>query len=206
MKTVAMFNRFGAIANIVGGICVAIAYTLHPHHASPDIIAGSFWLAIHVLFALSLILGVFGLFSLYQRHLPRSRVIGLVGFILAVISLMGISGLNFFEAFINPILAVEFPEFVHHHGAGTGIGHVSWLFPLLGVFFLLGYELFCFDLFKAKTVSRYALSLTMVGTLVFGIGLSGFLPMIVVQLGSILFGLGLISLGFGSYRQVGELA
>ena len=59
---------------------------------------------------------------------------------------------------------------------------------------------------KAKTVSRYALSLTMVGTLVFGIGLSGFLPMIVVQLGSILFGLGLISLGFSSYRQVGELA
>ena len=206
MKAQTMFNRFGSVANIIGGICVAIAYTLHPHHATPDVIAGSFWLIIHVLFALSLMFGVFGLFTLFQRHFLKSNMIGLIGFILAVVSLMGISGLNFFEAFINPVIAVESPAFVHKHGAGTSIGHVFWLFPLLGIFFLLGYELFCLDLFNANTVNRNALLLTMLGTLVFGIGLSGFLPMIVVQVGSILFGSGLVSLGVASFRYHGEQA
>lgn len=201
MTTQILFNRFGAVANIVGGVCVGLAYTLHPHHATPDVIAGSFWLIIHVLFALSLLFGVFGLFALYQRHLHNSRLIGLAGFILAVISLVGISGLNFFEAFINPVIAIESPVFVHHYGAGTGIGHVSWLFPLLGLFFLLGYELFCVDMLRTKTVNRSVLILTMLGTLIFGIGLSGFFPMIVVQVGSIMFGLGLVSLGVSSYIQ-----
>lgn len=200
MTTQIIFNRFGSLANVIGGICVAIAYTLHPHHATAEVVAGSFWLTIHLLFALSLMAGVFGLFALFVRHLPISKSTGLVGFILAVVSLMGIAGLNFFEAFINPVLAIESPVFVHKHGAGTGIGHVSWIFPLLGIFFLLGYELFCFDLLRAGTINRTALLLTMVGTLVFGIGLSGLLPMIVVQVGSILFGLGLLSLGLTSYR------
>ena len=201
MTTQIIFNRFGSLANVMGGVCVAIAYTLHPHHATAEVVAGSFWLTIHVLFALSLMAGVFGLFALFLRHLPKSKLTGLVGFILAVVSLMGIAGLNFFEAFINPVLAIESPAFVQNHGAGTGIGHVSWIFPLLGIFFLLGYELFCFDLLTAGTIDRTALLLTMVGTLVFGIGLSGLLPMIVVQVGSILFGLGLLGLGVTSYRQ-----
>lgn len=206
MNTQTTFNRFGAVSNIIGGICVAIAYTLHPHHATPDVVAGSFWLVIHVLFALSLIFGIFGLFTLFNKHVTGSKTIGLVGFILAVISLIGISGLNFFEAFINPVLAVESAAFVHHHGAGTGIGHVAWLFPLLGLFFLAGYELFCLDLLKAKTINGHALKLTMVGTMVFGIGLSGFLPMFVVQVGSILFGVGLVSLGIAGYRDGGAHA
>ena len=168
MTTQIIFNRFGSLANVMGGVCVAIAYTLHPHHATAEVVAGSFWLTIHVLFALSLMAGVFGLFALFLRHLPKSKLTGLVGFILA---------------------------------AGTGIGYVSWIFPLLGIFFLLGYELFCFDLLTAGTIDRTALLLTMVGTLVFGIGLSGLLPMIVVQVGSILFGLGLLGLGVTSYRQ-----
>lgn len=204
MKAQTLFNRFGSVANIIGGICVATAYTLHPHHATADVVAGSFWLFIHLLFALSLVFGVFGLFSLYQRHIADSKMAGLIGFILAVVSLMGITGLNFFETFINPVIALESPAFVRRYGAGTGIGHVTWLFPLLGVFFLIGYELFCFDLLKSGKLNRYAVGLTMVGTLAFGIGLSGFLPMIVVQTGSVLFGLGLISLGIASYCDRGE--
>ena len=200
------FNRFGSFSNIVGGICVAIAYTFHPHHANPEVISGGFWLGIHVLFSLSLLFGVFGLFALFLKHIKRSGVIGLVGFILGVTSLMGISGLNFFEAFINPVIAIEYPEFVTRYGAGTTIGYVKFLFPVFGVLFLLGYVMFCVDMLKAKTVSRCALQLTVVGTLLFGIGLSGFLPMIVVQIGSVIFGSGLVSLGLTGWKQQENVA
>jgi len=200
MTQLQIFNRFGSVANIIGGICVAIAYTLHPHHANPEVISGGFWLGIHVLFSLSLLFGVFGLIALFLRHIQQSGVMGLVGFILAVTSLMGISGLNFFEAFINPVIAIESPEFVLRYGAGTTIGYVAFLFPVFGVLFLLGYVMFCADMMKAKTVNRYALQLTIIGTLVFGIGLSGFLPMFVVQVGSVIFGFSLVSLGLTGWK------
>ncbi len=78
---------------------------------------------------------------------------------------------------------------------------MAFLFPILGVLFLLGYVLFCGDMLNAKTSNRRALQLTVAGTVVFGIGLSGFLPMIVVQLGSILFGSGLVYLGITEWKQ-----
>ena len=200
------FDRIGAASNIIGGICVAIAYPLHPHHATPEVVAGDFWLNVHILFALSLLFGVFGLVALFQRHVDNGRMLGLIGFLLAVTSLIGISGLNFFEALINPVLAVESPDFVHHYGAGTGIGYVAILFPMLGVLFLLGYVFFCWDMIRAATTSRNALLLTIGGTVVFAIGLSGFLPMMVVKIGSILFGAGLVALGLAQLRGVVEKA
>jgi hypothetical protein len=195
MKIETLTKNFGGVAHVFGGLFVAIAYTLHPHHQTPEIIGGQFWLIIHILFALSLLFGIFGLIGLYQLHLKNSRVSGFVGFLLAVTSLIGIFGLNYYEAFINPVLAREAPAFVDSYGAGTGIGLVTYLFPVAGMMFLFGYELLCFDLLRAKTVNRYAVVLTIVGTLVFGLGLSGLFPMIVVKVGSVLFGSGLIGLG-----------
>ena len=65
MKTENLAKNFGGVAHVLGGTCVAIAYTLHPHHQSPEIVAGQFWLVIHILFALSLIFGIFGLIGLF---------------------------------------------------------------------------------------------------------------------------------------------
>jgi len=191
----------GGVAHIFGGVFVAIAYTLHPHHQTPEIISGQFWLIIHILFALSLIFGIFGLIGLYQLHLKKSRLSGFIGFLLAVSSLIGIFGLNYFEAFINPVLAIESPGFVDNYGAGTMIGLVTFLFPISGAMFLFGYGLLCIDLLRAKTLNHQAVVLTIIGTFVFGLGLSGLFPMIVVKAGSVLFGAGLVGLGIAAIRK-----
>ncbi len=205
MKTESLAKNFGGSAHVLGGTCVAIAYTLHPHHQSPEIVAGQFWLVIHVLFALSLIFGIFGLIGLFLLHMFRSRVSGFIGFLLAVTSLIGIFGLNYFEAFINPVLANEAPEFVTRYGAGTTIGLVEILFPAAGAMFLIGYVMLCVDMLRAKTLNRSVVILTIAGTLVFGLGLSGGFPMIVVKTGSVLFGSGLIGLGIATIREPGKL-
>jgi hypothetical protein len=155
---------------------------------------------VHVLFALSLIFGIFGLIGIFLQHIQSSTLKGLIGFILAVFSLIGISGLNFFEAFINPVLAVQSADFVHQYGAGTEIGLVAFLFPLSGVCFLVGYSLLCFDIIRAKSLNTACAGLTLLGTVVFGLGLSGFLPMLIVQTGSVLFGAGLICMGLTIMR------
>lgn len=196
-----LVKNMGGLANVFGGLFVAIAYSLHPHHQTPDVIASQFWLGIHILFALSLLFGTFGLIAVFQQHIKHSRLSGFIGFVLAVTSLIGIFGLNFYEAFINPVLAHEAPEFVMQYGAGTRIGLVSYLFPLSGVLFLVGYSLLCIDILHADTLNRRAVQFTLLGTLVFGIGLSGFFPMLVVQIGSVLFGSGLISLGVAIIKK-----
>jgi len=196
-----LMRNFSGVAHVFGGIFVAIAYTLHPHHQTPDTISSQFWLAIHILFALSLLFGIFGLIGLYYQHIKNSRLIGLVGFLLAVTSLIGIFGLNYFEAFINPVLAREAPEIVDRYGAGTGIGMVAFLFPVSGMMFLFGYLLLGIDLLHARTINHYGVKLMMAGTLVFGLGLSGFFPMIVVKIGSLLFGSGLLALGISVIRK-----
>ncbi len=200
MRIENLMKNFTGTAHVFGGIFVAIAYTLHPHHQTADIISGPFWLLIHILFALSLVLGIFGLIGLYQLHIKSSQLSGFVGFFLAVTSLIGIFGLNYFEAFINPVLANEAPEFVKNYGAGTEIGLVAYLFPASGMLFLFGYLLLGVDLLRTKTVNHHAVKLTIAGTLVFGLGLSGYFPMIVVKIGSILFGSGLVALGISAIR------
>lgn len=201
MNIVVVSKNMVGISNIFGGTLVGIAYLFHPHHQTPDVIRTDFWLMVHVLFALSLIFGIFGLIGIFILHIRSSALKGLVGFVLAVFSLIGISGLNFFEAFINPVLAIESADFVHQHGAGTEIGLVALLFPLFGVCFLVGYSLLCFDIIRAKSLNTACAGLTLLGAVVFGLGLSGFFPMLIVQAGSVLFGTGLICMGLTIMRN-----
>lgn len=54
---------------------------------------------------------------------------------------------------------------------------------------------------RAKTLPPGAAWLTIAGVVVFGAGLSGFLPMIVVRLGSVIFAMGLGWLGLALWRS-----
>ena len=53
---------------------------------------------------------------------------------------------------------------------------------------------------RTRNGSTFLLALCIVGTIIFAIGLSGLVPMIVVRTGSVIFGLGLAMLGFGLWR------
>jgi hypothetical protein len=188
--------KWGGYANVVGGLLVAVAYVSHPHHETPEIIAGTYWLWTHVLFVFSLLFGVFGLIALMGFTLRRGSAMGVVGYVIAISSLILIFGLNYYETFINPVVAAEAPAFVSTYGAGLTIGIVTVLFPASGGLFLLGYVLFSADLLRTGQLGRAAPVAMIVGVVVFGAGLSGFLPMIVVQVGSVLFGAATMWLGF----------
>ena len=92
-------------------------------------------------------------------------------------------------------------KFVNRYGAGTMTGSVKFLFPIAGAMFLTGYSLLMFDILQARSLNRPAVLLTLASTLVFGIGLSGLFPMIIVQTGPVLFGGGLIGLGITTIRR-----
>lgn len=189
-------QQFAGYGGIVGGIALAAAYLTHPATASPVIVASTAWIWIHVGFMVSLIAGVFLLFALFALYLQKTpAVTGAIGFVLAVMSLVFVFGLDYSEVFIFPVLAVEFSEVVVRYGDGTSMPSVAFAFPVTGVAFLIGFVLFSYELMRTATVSHRAALVTIVGTVVFAAGLSGFLPMFVVRSGSVVFGLGLALMG-----------
>lgn len=192
----------GGIANVIGGISVAVAYVLHPPEAQPEVVAGGLWAFVHVLFMISLIGGVFALFAFLCSYMRNGgTILGVIGCCMAILSLIMIFGLDYAEVFIFPTLAIDFPEVVLTYGDGTMMPSIAFAFPASGILFLLGYLILSNELRKLKCVSpRSAISL-MAGTLVFGAGLSGFMPMIVVQIGAVLFGLGLVWTGLSLFRN-----
>ena len=118
-----------------------------------------------------------------------------IGFALALTSLVFVFGLDYAEVFIFPTLAVEFPSVVERYGDGTMMPSVPFAFPVTGVLFLSGFVLFGTALYRVEAVPKGTAVLTIVGTVVFGVGLSGVLPMIVVRVGAVVFGAALVSLG-----------
>ncbi len=126
---------------------------------------------------------------------------GFMGFLMAVTSLVFVFGLDYAEVFIFPTLAVEFPEVVVAYGDGTMMPSVAFAFPATGVLFVVGFLLFGKELYRTETVEKGASLLTMIGTIVFGIGLSGLVPMIVVRIGAVVFGAGLVWLGASVWRH-----
>lgn len=193
--------HYAGLVNAAAGVCVGLAYVLHPHHATPEIVGSSFWFWVHILFLLSLIGGIFGTMGIFAYHSNATGWPGLVGMVLIIVSLTFIFGLNYWEIFINPVVAAEIPDFVRTYGAGETIGLVAVVFPATGIMFMAGYLLLCTDIIKKRTLPAGSAWLTMIGVVVFGAGLSGVFPMFVVKIGSILFAFGLISLGMALWMH-----
>ena len=192
----------GGLANVIGGICVAAAYVLHPPEAQPEVVASGLWALVHILFMISLLGGVFALFAFLCACLRQGgKLPGVIGCCMAIVSLILIFGLDYAEVFIFPTLAVEFPEVVLKYGDGTMMPSIAFAFPLSGILFLLGYLILSNEIRRLKCVSAGSAIALMLGTIVFAAGLSGFTPMIVVQVGSVLFGLGLIWTGLSLFHK-----
>ena len=194
---------WGGVANLIGGVLVAMAYLLHPPEAPPDTVSSNLWLIVHAGFMVSLVAGIFALIAFLGQYLRAGGGLsGTIGCVMAITSLVFIFGLDYSEVFIFPTLAVEFPEVVWKYGDGTIMPSVAFAFPLSGILFLIGYLLFAFQLARTDCVSRASGLMLGIGTLVFGVGLSGFVPMIVVRVGAILFGAGLIWTGLSLRARV----
>ena len=114
---------------------------------------------------------------------------------LAMISMVMIFGLDYAEVFIFPTLAVEYPAVIERYGDGLMMPSLAFTFPATGVLFLIGYVLFFSALRRQGTISSTSGWVTIAGTVLFVAGLSGVLPMFVVQAGAALFGLGLVLTG-----------
>jgi len=193
--------KTGAVLNFLGGLLVALGYVLHPHQMVADTIGTNYWVIVHFLFLFSLPFGVFGFIAMLAHYSESATKIGLIGFFLGITSLIIIFGMNYYETLIAPVLAIEESAFIDRTGAGLEIGLVALIFPLGGLMFLLGYVLFYYDMLKTKSLPPLGIKILIIGTIIFSIGLSGILPMIVVRIGSVIFGVGLMLVSISLFNK-----
>lgn len=194
--------RWAGPANMVSGLLVALGFVLHP----PDEVATvstAMWMVAHVLLVLSLVIGVLGLFGLYARQPQESGMLGLVGFLLIFMGMASFLGITYYEAFINPAVAASDPAFVESQMAGVLPGPLMVILPLSGVSFSLGWLLFGLGLLRAGILPRWAIILTIIGGIAFGLG--PVFSLIVAKITAVVFGAGVIWLGYALWTEAGQV-
>lgn len=194
-------TRAGAIGMIVSGLALGYSYVSHPHHMTPEMIGSTFWVIIHALFALSLVLGLLGTTALYAPTAGRAGRWGLGGFVSLFVGMMLIFGLDYYEVLIAPYLAVHYPQVIADHGAGDAMGPVAIFFPLAGGLTVLGYAALAYGWMKGGVLPKPVAVSMILAALAFGFGLSPLGGLMAARITAAAFGGALIAIGVSAWRS-----
>jgi hypothetical protein len=195
------FIRAGGILMIISGLALGYAYIFHPHIMPTDVIASPNWFLIHLLFAVSLVLGLMGTTALYAVSATRTGLLGLSGFVLLFIGMMLIFGLDYYEVFIAPFLAVNYPGVINDYGAGDTMGPVAIVFPLAGSLTVIGYALLGAGWKRTRVIPGYIGNMLIVTSIAFGVGLSPAGGIMLARITAALFGASLVVVGIVALLQ-----
>ena len=198
-------TRAGAAGMIVSGLALGYSYVSHPHHMTPEMIGSAFWVVIHALFAVSLVLGLLGTTALYAPTAERAGRWGLGGFVSLFIGMMLIFGLDYYETLIAPYLAVHYPDVIVDHGAGDAMGPVAIFFPLAGVLTVLGYAALAYGWMKGGVLPKPVAVAMIIAALAFGFGLSPLGGLMAARITAAAFGAALIAIGISAWRSAPPL-
>ena len=195
------FIRAGGLLIIVSGLALGYSYISHPEQMPPEVIASIDWFWIHMLFAVSLVLGLLGTTALYAVSAPRTGLLGLIGYLLLFAGMMMIFGLDYYEIFIAPFLAEHYPQVIIDHGAGDTMGLVAIAFPLSGSLTVVGYALLGWAWKRARVVPGAIAIALIVTALAFGVGLSPLGGIQIARITASLFGAALVAVGIAALMQ-----
>jgi len=199
--TVLLFIRAGGLLMIISGLALGYSYISHPHPMPPEVIASANWILVHILFAVSLVLGLLGTTALYTVTALRTGRLGLIGYVMLFIGMMMIFGLDYYEVLIAPFLATNYPVVINDHGAGDAMGMVAFAFPLSGLLTVVGYALLGAAWTRSRIVPGYLGILLILSALAFGMGLSPVGDIEIARITAVAFGAALVAVGISAMLQ-----
>lgn len=185
--------RWAGLANIAAAILVVAGRILHPADQAANVVTSA-WVTAHILTLVAILVGIPGVFGVYIRQARSTGGLGFLGFLLIFLGLGGFLGIVYFEAFINPVLATEAPSFLEKQFSGQLPGALNTILPVTGIAFALGWLLFGIGTYRASILPRWSAVLAFIGAI--PLGLRPFFPGSVVTIGTVIFGLGILWLGY----------
>jgi hypothetical protein len=198
----AIVHKSAALGMMASGILLGFACISHPHLMPPSVIASNSWVFIHAAFLISLVVGLLGTTGLYSRSMERTGLLGLIAYLTLFVDIVLIAGLDYYETFIAPHLAREFPMVIEKYGAGDTMGPVAIAFPVSGALTVIGFALLGLANLRTGAFGRARMIFLIVTAIIFGVGLSLLGTISVAQAGAALFGVALVWTDWSYWRDV----
>jgi hypothetical protein len=162
------------------GTFVGAAASLHP-----------LWIPSQFLHTLAALLTLFGLVGLYMQQADRNRSLGLIGFVVALFG----TGFYLADAVIAlvvfPVAATNAPALI----AADGALNMSPAYIVFAVIYMVGYILFGIALLSKNALPRAGTLLLIVGAILANLP-PGLVPMFILIIGGVLWGIGAAWLGY----------
>lgn len=168
--------RLSALAGVLSAVSIILGKLLIP---LPNRQIGEVFDTFSAFFGLFLVIGV------YLMHRKESGVFGGVAAFMLFTGLTAVVSLDYFGAF----MALELPA-----GMVDDLldGRNGWVFAVSGLTFLIGEILFGISVIRAGVFSKVAAILFMLGMIPVALDLTGIFPEYVVNISSVVAGIGLI--------------
>ncbi|MBI3941338.1 MAG: hypothetical protein HY315_10940 [Acidobacteria bacterium] len=190
--------RLCGLANFLAGLLTALYWFFHPGLTDPAAPLGSRWMLVNTMFIILLVLNLLGLVGLYGRQSESAGTLGFLGFLIAFFSTALFIGAGTFDAYVNPVLTASAKELLDPKGPLLA-GPMAALFGVTGIGFALGFVLFAIAIIRAGVLPRWAAVLLLPSAPI--LGLSPLMPITARMIGSVVFGIANMWLGYALWSE-----
>ena len=192
--------RWSGLANVVGGVLLALFFVLHPGGGDPptaQAVLTSPHALEHTLGVTAMALLLLGLPALIARLAARHGRSAWIGFALAFVGTYLLGGVMFFDAYITPAIAANAPALMDVTGALNSPPTVL-AFVVAGVVWGVGYLVLGIVALRAAVLPRWASGLMIIGSIVINLPPQpiGFAPLLAIAIGAVMFGVALGGWGY----------
>ena len=191
-------ERLAGYALISTGILATLGFLIHPHQSTGQ--NHTMWVVGHIFIILGLLTNMIGVFGLYVSKAKSVGLIGLIGFLIIVISLALYIGKLYWSGFIYPLVIADHPEFIETHGFGPGSEPQDSIIRIIyysgAISFAIGHFMLGVALLKARCFSQTPVLFFLIGALL--VGLWPLLPSLVQHFSvivSLIYAIGICWLG-----------
>jgi hypothetical protein len=195
--------RWSGLISVLASVLYAVGALLHPVGESLAAINSPNWVPAHLVYWVSVLLMHLGLVGLYARQAGQTGRLGLVGFVLAFIGTALVGSILVFASTILPLIAAE-AQAIFDRAARPP----DFLLPVFILGFGLGWILVGVVTMRAGVLPRWSGLLLIIGVTLFMISeaapLEATLAHTLVTVGDIIFGLGLVWIGYALWSEQRE--
>ena len=190
--------HLSGLALVVGAALWTFASIFHPNNFNPNALVDRFWVRVQTALIFFNALSVLGVVGLYLRLEEQTGIVGLIGFVLALLGSAFTVATSVDFAYVLPLVAKQTTPPKSLNDLIKPGGPVAWALPLSGtylLFFVPGYILLGIVTMTGGVLPSLAGLLLIIGIVASVVGVFGSPIFILRRIGGVVFGVWLAWLG-----------
>ena len=201
------FLRITGYANIISAVSLLLFWFLYaillPLKEVPTnyhlLILNPNWLIVNVFGVIGFVLALIGILGIFFKQFNDLTWYGIVGFLITFVGQVFYNAGIYYETFIWPVLAESDPNLIDLSNGPIYTNPAFFaMLMLAGSMYAVGFLIFAFSTYKTKSFSKWAILLLVLGVVMF---IPGFFPYVVRTIGIVVYALGLIWVGYLLIKQ-----